>query len=129
MFTIEEIEKAHGKVKSGADFPSYIQEIKQLGVVFYETFVSDGHTSYFDSTNNFQTTEEKYKELIISEIIDLEQFNKDLKSHQQGSADYQTFCNDCAKSGIEKWVVDLNKMTCTYFAKSGEAILTEQVPG
>lgn len=37
MFTIEEIEKAHEKVQSGVDFPLYIQEIKQLGVISFET--------------------------------------------------------------------------------------------
>ncbi len=129
MFTIEEIKTAHGKVKSGADFPSYIQEIKKMGVVFYETFVSDGHTNYFDTAQNSQTTEKKYATLNISEIIDIEGFKMDLKAHQQGKTNYPTFCNDCAKSGIEKWVVDLNKMTCTYFTASGEAVLTEQIPG
>lgn len=32
MFTVEQIEEAHSKVKSGTDFPNYIQEIKNLGV-------------------------------------------------------------------------------------------------
>lgn len=31
MFTIEQIKTAHSQVKSGADFPAYIQEIKKLG--------------------------------------------------------------------------------------------------
>ena len=28
MFTVEQIQQAHQKVRSGADFPKYIQEIK-----------------------------------------------------------------------------------------------------
>ena len=32
------------------------------------------------------------------------------------------------KSGIEKWVVCLQKMTCTYYDKAGNEILTEQIP-
>ena len=40
MFTVEQIKVAHSKVKSGADFPAYIQDIKKLGVTFYETFVT-----------------------------------------------------------------------------------------
>jgi Protein of unknown function (DUF1398) len=35
MFKVEQIKAAHGKVKSGADFPSYIREIKVLGVTSY----------------------------------------------------------------------------------------------
>jgi hypothetical protein len=30
MFTLEQIEFAHSKVKSGADFPKFIQEIKSI---------------------------------------------------------------------------------------------------
>lgn len=30
MFTVEQIKAAHAKVKSGADFPGYITEIKSL---------------------------------------------------------------------------------------------------
>ena len=42
MFSMEQITQAHSKVKSGAGFPAYIAEIKQLGVTSYETHVSDG---------------------------------------------------------------------------------------
>ena len=43
MFTVVQIKKAHSKVISGADFPSYIQEIRKLGVTHYEAYVTDGH--------------------------------------------------------------------------------------
>ena len=33
MFTLEQIKLAHSKVKSGADFPAYIKELKALGVI------------------------------------------------------------------------------------------------
>ena len=47
MFTLERIKAAHSKVKSGADFPAYVQELIVLGVINYETYVADGHTDYF----------------------------------------------------------------------------------
>lgn len=46
MFTIDQIKAAHAKVKSGADFPAYIREIKSLGVTHYESYVNDGHIDY-----------------------------------------------------------------------------------
>lgn len=54
MFTVEQIELAHQKVKSGADFPKYIQEIKQMGVAGFETWVKDSHTEYFGA-NSYKT--------------------------------------------------------------------------
>lgn len=44
MLTLAQIAAAHGKVKSGADFPQYIRYIKALGVVSYVSWVCDGHT-------------------------------------------------------------------------------------
>ena len=128
MFTVAQIKSAHSKVKSGADFPAYIREIKQLGVTYYETFVSDGHTDYF-GVNNFKTTAPaKYAELTIAETPDPAQFKSELKEHQQGKTDYLTFIGRCATFGIEKWAVCLEKMTCTYYDKEGSEILVEAIP-
>ncbi|MBX3164177.1 MAG: DUF1398 domain-containing protein [Bacteroidetes bacterium] len=128
MFTTEQIKDAHSKVKSGADFPAYIQDLKKLGVTNYKTFVEDGHTDYY-GVNDYKTTSPaKYDKLQVAKNCNGEQFKTDLKAHQQGKTDYPTFCNDCAKSGIEKWVVSINKMTCTYYDKSENEILVELIP-
>ena len=128
MFTVEQIEQAHEKVKSGADFPKYIQEIKELGVISFETWVNDSHTEYFGK-NNFRTkSKSQYDELAISSNSDKENFGNRLKEHQQGKTDYYTFCKDCAKTGIEKWIVNLDTMTCIYYDKAENAILIEQIP-
>ncbi|MFC0425486.1 DUF1398 domain-containing protein [Chryseobacterium scophthalmum] len=127
-FTIDEIKAEHQKVKSGADFPNYIQQIKKLGVSHYTTFVADGNTKYFDVENNFAETGKKYDALEIAENVNLENFKTRLKLHQQGGTDYPTFCKDCAENGVEGWKMNLNKMTCTYFDKNQNDILEEIVP-
>lgn len=128
MFTLEQIKTAHSKVKSGADFPAYIKEIKQLGVSYYETFVNDGHTSFFGKDEYQITSPAKYNSLSIAKESNGEQFKLDLKRHQQAQTDFLTFCNDCAKSGIEKWEVSMDKMTCSYYNIAGDEILVEQIP-
>lgn len=128
MFTVEQIELAHSKIKSGAEFPKYIQEIKEIGVTAFETWVTDSHTKYFGK-NDFQTiSNPKYKELTIANSSDKEKFNQYLKAHQKGETDYFTFCKHCGETGIEKWIVNLDKMTCTYYDKSENKILVEIVP-
>lgn len=128
-FTINDIKSAHQKVKSGADFPQYIKEIKGLGVSHYTTYVDDGNTEYFDADNQSAQTGSKYDALIISEKVNLDNFKIRLKLHQQGGTDYMTFCNDCAENGVEGWVMNLDEMTCTYFDKERNDILIEQIPG
>ena len=128
MFTVAQIQHEHSKVKSGADFPKYIQDIKKLGVVSFTTWGSDCHTEYFGN-DNFQTNSEaKYPDLAIAETSNKEAFVDYLKSHQKGETDYFLFCKHCAETGIEKWVVDLQKMTCIYYDKNGNEILVEQIP-
>ena len=128
MFTVEQIELAHAKVKSGADFPKYIQEIKEIGVIAFETWVADSHTVYFGK-DSFQTeSKPKYKELNVSDVCSKDTFEGYLRFHQKGETDYFTFCKHCAETGIEKWIVNLNKMTCIYYDKAGNEILMEAIP-
>ena len=47
MFTVNQIKEAHSKVKSGADFPAYIQDIKKLGV--YSRYEFDFIKMYIDN--------------------------------------------------------------------------------
>jgi len=129
MVTLEQIKAAYVKVKSGADFPRYIQDLKVLGVSRYETFVSDGHTVFVSTAQARLSSDPKYAALTIAGSGNKEQFVNDLRRHQQGGTDYPTFCSDCAKAGVEKWTVDIDAMTCTYFDKAGEIMLVETIPG
>lgn len=128
MFTIEAIELAHSKIKSGADFPNYIKEIKGIGVTAFETWVADSHTNYYGKNGFHTTSKPQYDAMTIANKSNKERFSHYLKIHQQGETDYFTFCNHCAETGIEKWVVNLDKMTCTYYDKAENEILIENVP-
>lgn len=128
MFTVEQIKEAHSKVKSGADFPKYIQEIKILGVTAFETRVKDSCTEYFGTDGYTTTSTPMYEDLIIATASDKESFERNLKIHQRGETDYFEFCRDCAAAGVEKWVVNLDKMTCIYYDMAGNNILEERIP-
>lgn len=124
MFTEVQIKQAHSKVKSGADFPAYIQEIKSLGVTYYYVYVIDGHSEYHGANDYKITTTAKYENLPVGDNCDI----ASLKAHQQGQTDYLTFIAMSAECGVEKWAVDTDKMSCTYYDKSDNEILVEQIP-
>ena len=128
MFTAAQIKAVHSKVKSGADFPKYIQEIKALGVTAFQTWVKDSHTEYFGANNYRTSSTQIYEDKPIANSTDKSKFEHYLKIHQQGETDYLTFCTHCAETGIENWFVRLDKMTCTYYDKAGKEILVEQIP-
>ena len=128
MFTVDQIKTAHSKVKSGADFPSYIQEIKALGITHYEAYVSDGHIDYHGANGYTAKVPAKYDPLVIADTSDAEQFKAELVAHQQGKTDFLTFIKMCATFGIEKWAICMDKMTCTYYDTAGNEMLVEVIP-
>jgi uncharacterized protein YbcV (DUF1398 family) len=128
MFTIEAIKAAHAKVKTGADYPAYVREIIAMGISGYETLVSDGSTAYFGAGGFQIRSLPKYSFIPVTEKSNPAKFREDLKAHQQGKTDFPGFCQDCAASGVEKWMADLSGMTCTYFDKAGTALVVESIP-
>lgn len=129
LFTLEQIKTAHSRVKSGADFPNYVQEIKLLGLAYYEHFVADGHAEYH-AANGFElSAEAKWAPVKIADTGNVPMLEHSLKIHQQGQTDYLTFCRQAAEAGVEKWVVDVVNMTCIYYDKAGNRMVTEPIPG
>ena len=95
MFTIYQIKTAHSKVKSGADFPNYVNDLITHGVSSYETFVTDGHTIYYGPSGFNVTSDTKYAALTIAPTSNTPAFKNDLKAHQQGKSDYPTLQSMC----------------------------------
>mgnify|MGYP003408777762 FL=1 len=99
MFTIEQIKEAHSKVKSGADFANYIQNLIIWGVKGYDTYVNDGKVQYFGVNNYSVASDEKYDEIKIATSANKERFIEFLVMHQDGQTDYITFCNHSGQCG------------------------------
>lgn len=128
MFTLEQIKTEHSKVKSGADFPQYIRDIAKLGVHSYSTFVTDGHSIFCGGDNYMMQTPAKYNPLQIAKIGNRQALKQALKIHQAGKTDYLEFCRQSAEAGVEKWVTDIPRMTCTYYDLAGTTLVVEMIP-
>lgn len=122
MYTIDQIKSAHSKVKTGADFPKYVDELRELGVKRYVNYVADGHTEYGNSVNG----PAKYAMRSIAPVADKTKLQQALKIHQSGGSDYPTFCEQAARFGVNSWVVDTTERTCIYYDKEGKEILKEK---
>lgn len=128
MFTLSQINAAHDKVKTAADFPKYIQELIDLGVIAYDTIVSDGRISYIGNDAYTISTDAKYETLVTATIPNKERFIEFLVMHQGGQTDYFTFCQHSAQCGIAKWRVNIIDNTCTYFDLLENPIIIEKIP-
>lgn len=127
-FTIEQIKAAHSKVKSGADFPAYVQEMRGLGISSYEHYVSDGHIRYYGKDGFRLSADAKWAPVQIAPTGSEAALKQALAIHQQGKTDYPTFCRQAAEAGVELWTVDMQEMACTYYDKAGNKMLVERIP-
>jgi uncharacterized protein YbcV (DUF1398 family) len=128
MFTIEEINTARQKIKSGADFPKFAHDLKALGVTRSDTYVINGMAIYFGDDDHTVEAAPVYESLLIEPKSSVQEFKDALKIHQQGATDFQTFCRQAASAGVEKWVIDLKAMTVTYLDTTGNELLVEKIP-
>jgi len=128
MFTIDQIQAAHAKVASGADFPRYAADLAQLGVRRYVTSVADGHTVYYGSNGFSAASPASHGVKSIAPNLTGGRFQERLAAHQNGETDYAQFREDCAVCGVDRWEVDLKAMTCTYFTSQDQSVLVEEIP-
>lgn len=128
MFSLHQIKDASGKLKTGADFPAYVQDLLKIGVTEYVTFVTDGHTVFFGEEDFSIQSEDNFEPVEVAEETNREKFVQGLIEHQQGRLDFPGFCHLAAASGVARWMVDTNAKTCTYFNTAGEIVLSEHIP-
>ncbi len=128
MFSLQQIHAAHAKVRSGADFPAYVQALIQLGVLRYTHFVADGHILYSGKDHFSTASGAQYALLEIAPEGDQQALERILKIHQQGQTDYPTFCRQAAGAGVMHWVVDMEEMACRYFDRQNTLLVEEKIP-
>lgn len=128
MFTVQQMKAAHAKVKTGTDFPAYIQDIKQLGLLRYDFMVKNGKTVYHGADHFKVSSEAIYDEKAISGSPSPATVKQIITEHQQGKTDFLTFCTLVANAGVEKWVVDTQTMLCSYYDLEGNIMVAEPIP-
>ncbi|UJR10913.1 hypothetical protein I4U23_015099 [Adineta vaga] len=128
MFTLKQIEEAHSNVKTGHDYPRYVQNLKKLGMTRYEHFLKSGITVYY-GTNDYKIGSSPTHEPIdISPNASPTGLKEIISKHQQGQTDFPTFSLQAAENGTDRWIVNLEAMVCTYYDQQGNEMYAEPIP-
>lgn len=128
MFTVQQIKSVHATVKTGADFPRYVREIKALGLVKYEFMVEDGRTVYFGEHKYRVEAPPIYPAKPINTISSTEQLARLIREHQAGKSSFPEFCQLVAGVGVHHWEVNAVTMMCNYYDVDGNKMLGEPIP-
>ncbi len=116
------------KQESNGNFGQLVTDLKDSGVVRFMTCASTAKSMYFNHDEESVYDEVDFFNFEIGQL-NKDQFVVDLKEHQQGLTDFPTWLEKTASSGISYWIVDLEQLTCTYYAADESSVYVEQIPG
>ncbi len=126
-FTLDAINKAHS-LYTGPDFPKLIREFKVMGMVTNIFNLETGVVSYINKEGEYLYGKGFAVDFNIEDRADYETALAALQRNQKGDTNFPTFCIEIAKTGIYKWISDLDKMTCSYYDKQEKIIIEEKIP-
>jgi uncharacterized protein YbcV (DUF1398 family) len=127
VFTIKQIDDLHDRQGRAETLVDYVGSLAALGVVRYDSFVSDGHSEYEGPDAERIASPPAHETLSVAEDSDREAFVDHLKRHERGDTGYLEMSRGLADSGVQKWTVDTHAMTMTYYDRTGAALLVEKI--
>jgi uncharacterized protein YbcV (DUF1398 family) len=127
VFTIEQIEELHGRLGSAETLADYVRSLAGLGIVRYDSYVSDGHSEYLGDDGHRLISQPAHDELSVVVRSDRDAFLDHLRRHERGETSYLEMSRGLAESGVERWTVDTHAMTMTYYSQSGDILLAEVI--
>lgn len=127
MFTFDHIDKIHDQLGKSDTLLAYAKALGEIGVLYYDTYVSDGHSEYFGSDGHSVASPVYHETFVVADTSDKRKFNTCMKLVEQGKLNYYDMSKALAECGIEKWTMDTTNLTFTYLDKSGKKLLVENL--
>ncbi|HTD02261.1 DUF1398 family protein [Undibacterium sp.] len=126
-FTLREIENAHAGVTSEI-VGQYLKDLYSLGVVSYTTYISDGHSEYFDENGDKLASEAIHDSYEISHEANDVAARRAIELHGCKVTDYLSFSKQLAEAGVCKWAMNPIAMTCTFYSMSSDQMSIDNIP-
>lgn len=126
-FTLEQIEKVHNELGNANTLSDYARGLNALGVLSYDSYVTDGHSVYYGKNGYSITSPALHEVYPMAKKSDIASFQEIMRRSQAGKIGYEDMVKGLAHSGIEKWTMDTEKMTFTYTDVSGAKVLIEEL--
>jgi len=127
MFTLDQITSIHDQLGNADTLFQYAQALNKLGVTRFDSYVTDGHSEYFSKDGHVVKSPSYHETFIIAKKSNEEAFHKYMRLSEEGTLGYVEMSKGFAESGVEKWTMDTDKATFTYYDKSGKQLLVEEL--
>ncbi|MFI5731803.1 DUF1398 family protein [Kribbella sp. NPDC051587] len=127
MFTLEQVDEIHERLGKASTLGAFLEALREIGVVASDSYVTDGHTTYFGADGHEVSTSPAHEVFEVAASSDKDAFLAELKRVEEESAGYVEMSRAFAAAGVEKWTFDTQALTITYYDRAGSALLAEPV--
>lgn len=127
MFTLQQIDDLHARLGKAKTLAQYVRALHAIGVEHYDSYLTDGHSEYFGKDGYKIVCPPVHDLLVIAEVSQRDSFLQHLRRHELGETGYMDMSRGLAESGIEKWSVDAEGMTMTFYDRAGNAMLVNRI--
>lgn len=124
QFTIADIERANACAGSEG-VCGYMRVLRDIGVTYYISHISDGHLEFFDGKGNVLRTAPLHEAYEVAATPDPEAAKCALGAHARGETDYLAFARQLSAAGVATWLMDPDAMTCTFRCRGGTPLFAE----
>jgi len=121
-FTLEQINTIHDHLGNSETLRLYTQALGDLGVIHADSYVTDGHTEFFGADGYKVESLPTHEIFTVADTSNKEEFLHQLDLHESGKTSYVQMSKGLAETGIEKWIIDTQKLTMTFYDKASNEL-------
>lgn len=119
----EELEK----VRVDADFSAFITALKGCEISYYIHFVSTGNITFVKNDENFIQLKSNRYLLKVNHTVNIQAVKEATMRHFSRESNYECYCDELAKSGVFRWLVNLSRNERSYYSVMNKCLYTESV--
>jgi uncharacterized protein YbcV (DUF1398 family) len=127
MVTLSEIDDIHERLGKADSLPAYCQALADVGVIAYDSYVSDGRTVFRTADGGELDTGPNHELVPVETEPDHDAVHDTLARTEKGELGYAEMSRLLGAAGLERWSVDTRQQVMTYVDVRGEAVLVEQL--
>lgn len=129
VFTLEQVTEIHDRLGHEETLVEWLEELRAVGVRTCDSFLEDGHSTYFGADGHAVSSGPAHETLIVADTCDREGVIEYVRRLGETKPDYVEMSRHLAESGVAKWTFDTTKLTIAYYDKAGDELEVEAVGG
>ncbi len=127
MFTLEQTNEIHDRLGNASTLKDYLLALRAIGVLASDSYLTDGHTAHRGADGYEVATAPTHEAFEVAATADKDALVEQLRLHATGVTSYVEMSRGLAEAGVEKWILDAEALTMTYYDRAGNVLLAEPI--